>query len=50
MTVEDIQSICRQLTGDEDIKWEHDLRSLLAGNVLCGGSDQSPTTAIYGEG
>ena len=49
MTVEDIQSICRQLTGvTEDIKWEHDLVFSIGGKMFCVvGLDQSPTTASF---
>ena len=49
MTVEDIQSICRQLPGaTEDIKWEHDLVFSIGGKMFCVvGLDQSPTTASF---
>ena len=49
MTIEDIQSICRQLTGvTEDIKWEHDLVFSIGGKMFCVvGLDQSPTTASF---
>ncbi len=49
MTVEEIQSICRQLPGvTEDIKWEHDLVFSIGGKMFCVvGLDQSPTTASF---
>jgi predicted DNA-binding protein (MmcQ/YjbR family) len=49
MTIEDIQSICRQLPAvTEDIKWEHDLVFSIGGKMFCVvGLDQSPTTASF---
>jgi predicted DNA-binding protein (MmcQ/YjbR family) len=49
MNVEEIQSICRQMTAvTEDIKWEHDLVFSIGGKMFCVvGLDQSPTSASF---
>ena len=49
MNIEDLQSICRQLTGvTEEIKWEHDLVFSIGGKMFCVvGLDQSPTSASF---
>jgi predicted DNA-binding protein (MmcQ/YjbR family) len=49
MTIEDIQTICRQMPGvTEDIKWEHDLVFSIGGKMFCvAGLEQSPTTASF---
>src|SRR6476619_4310488 len=49
MHIEDIQTICRQMTAvTEDIKWEHDLVFSIGGKMFCVlGLDQSPTTASF---
>jgi predicted DNA-binding protein (MmcQ/YjbR family) len=49
MTVEDIQSICKELPSvTEGIKWEHDLVFSIGGKMFCVvGLDQSPTTASF---
>ena len=49
MNVEDIQTICRQMSGvTEDIKWGHDLVFSIGGKMFCVvGLDQSPTTASF---
>ena len=49
MNIEDIQSICRSLTGvTEDIKWGHDLVFSIGGKMFCViGLDESPTSATF---
>ena len=49
MTIEDIQTICRQLPAvTEDIKWEHDLVFSVGAKMFCVvGLDQSPITASF---
>ena len=49
MHIEDIQAICRQLTGvTEDIKWEHDLVFSIGGKMFCVvGLYQTPTSASF---
>ena len=49
MTIEDIQSICKQLPGvTEDIKWGHDLCFSVGGKMFCVvGLDQDPTSASF---
>ena len=49
MNVEDVQNICRGMTGvTEDIKWEHDLVFSIGGKMFCVvGLDQTPTSASF---
>ena len=49
MTIEDIQTICRQMPAvTEDIKWGHDLVFSIGGKMFCVvGLDESPTTASF---
>ena len=49
MTIEDIQSICRELPGvTEDIKWEHDLVFSVGNKMFCVvGIDQTPVSASF---
>lgn len=49
MTIEEIQTICRQLPGvTEDIKWQHDLVFSVGAKMFCVvGLNQSPTTASF---